>query len=758
MVDGGSSTTPAQASKDDKRSWRKALNPQERLKRVLKTSAGAGDKTNKNQAQKEFSQESTAAAVSSDDNHLKQPTLESQNIVASSTSRRSRWLASFARSDPRWQIREFFAEVSNVDVVGETSKTSSNDQEKPAAFTVWRPTNAIAIQRMIAGEATGKGLEIKGKSAKKGKLSGYVPYLQIHEERHKKKCKTLSRSGRTRIFFATESARNDVLERLEPLQNQILNAVHDAKRTVRNTVLASFTPVRDVSHGVASRTESLRTGLISSRAGSAVLQTVSSSTSAVKAGRAGSAVRQTVTSSTSAVKSGVLESMNRAGTAVLQLRDETAPKAITSKVKFTASKFRDLGSMAVRSERALAIKHLLLDMDDASIRSIDDYAPQCYGIELPDRLLWQAFVVDSDISRPIENTDLYSGRPSEPAFQDMNSIAIFKTRKNGTKHRGGKIDEPRVVLWQTCGTILSELDLMDPRGLIMAYEEDGRILPVVSDFDCFTMGTRGVAYTTPLPNEQVELLEWCVSKIDSVLDQHNNDDSSSSDVGWTSRWLEVLKASAADGFHPTVPRFGFGDATSYSIMENAVSHLKTNGAVRHGAECFNYYFPQDLDDEFLIVSDTLPGKGSWKYVNAAELREFLLQKIDEGFTFPLNPKWVLCDEGWNEIYDRLISTDSKNVQESLNIWFPPNTKVRESIEAIRTRHPEGYVVSGERDEEMDGTAAMDLATLRLDNFMAVRRARAKIRSALIFRRLLQEVREARSSAQTSDFKSEHLTI
>ena len=27
------------------------------------------------------------------------------------------------------------------------------------------------------------------------------------------------------------------------------------------------------------------------------------------------------------------------------------------------------------------------------------------------------------------------------------------------------------------------------------------------------------------------------------------------------------------------------------------------GAVRHGAECFNFYFPQDLDDEFLVVWD-----------------------------------------------------------------------------------------------------------------------------------------------------------
>ena len=38
---------------------------------------------------------------------------------------------------------------------------------------------------MISGDATGKGLNIKGKSAKKGKVSGFVPFLQISEERHK---------------------------------------------------------------------------------------------------------------------------------------------------------------------------------------------------------------------------------------------------------------------------------------------------------------------------------------------------------------------------------------------------------------------------------------------------------------------------------------------------------------------------------------------------------------------------------------------
>ena len=52
------------------------------------------------------------------------------------------------------------------------------------------------------------------------------------------------------------------------------------------------------------------------------------------------------------------------------------------------------------------------------------------------------------------------------------------------------------------------------------------------------------------------------------------------------------KVENAKGFHPNLPDFGFGDPTSYRFVEDVVSELKVCGAVRHGAECFNFYFPQ----------------------------------------------------------------------------------------------------------------------------------------------------------------------
>lgn len=43
-------------------------------------------------------------------------------------------------------------------------------KSKANVFTVWRPTSEEAIKNMMLGIATGKGLDIKGKSAKKGNI------------------------------------------------------------------------------------------------------------------------------------------------------------------------------------------------------------------------------------------------------------------------------------------------------------------------------------------------------------------------------------------------------------------------------------------------------------------------------------------------------------------------------------------------------------------------------------------------------------
>merc|ERR1719359_2225464 len=98
--------------------------------------------------------------------------------------------------------------------------------------------------------------------------------------------------------------------------------------------------------------------------------------------------------------------------------------------------------------------------------------------------------------------------------------------------------------------------------------------------DCFVVGSRGMDFQ-PLAQSQVELVQWLLLHIEQVLKkppQH----------GWMGTWLELLKTEGKKGFHPEIPRFGFGDPTSCGIMEYAVRKTHACGAVRHGAECFNF--------------------------------------------------------------------------------------------------------------------------------------------------------------------------
>ena len=105
------------------------------------------------------------------------------------------------------------------------------------------------------------------------------------------------------------------------------------------------------------------------------------------------------------------------------------------------------------------------------------------------------------------------------------------------------------------------------------------------------------------------------------------------------------------------------------------------------------HFPQCIDEEFLVVCDALPtnihSNIPWKYMNVRELQELLMDMIDDNFTFPLNPKWVLCDPGWKRVYDKLMQSNSPSVVRSLDCWFPPGTNIREEIERISAEYPNG---------------------------------------------------------------------
>ena len=184
-----------------------------------------------------------------------------------------------------------------------------------------------------------------------------------------------------------------------------------------------------------------------------------------------------------------------------------------------------------------------------------------------------------------------------PEFQQMN----FETLRNWSDKSDSATDnnssglegDPRPVLWHGgCGRLGEETpdasDPMCPLGLLMAYEENMNVIPVVSDFDCFLLGTRGVKYDEPLGAQELSMLSMCIEEIEGILATPKDGNS------WTQRWLEVKKKHAARNDEPSdeMPSFGYADPRSYKIMTGVVHRMKSNGAVRHGPECFNYGFPQ----------------------------------------------------------------------------------------------------------------------------------------------------------------------
>ena len=219
--------------------------------------------------------------------------------------------------------------------------------------------------------------------------------------------------------------------------------------------------------------------------------------------------------------------------------------------------------------------------------------------------------------------------------------------------------------------------------------------PVVSDFDTFTIGSKGMDYA-PTPAGQVELIHWALDHTKKLLEGPKG----RRDKGWSSCWLQVLKQAASDGFSVELPPLGFGDPTSYRLIDEVVKVTEQCGAVRHGAECFNFYFPQELDEEFLVVWDGFQNP-PWKSFKEPELRQFLIERCRDGYCFPINPVWPVRDKGWWEVMEALGT--SAEGRRNLEAWFPPSSGVVEKIEEIRTAHPRGFKDTDETDKLKTGT-------------------------------------------------------
>eukprot|EP00928_Gymnodinium_smaydae_P061846 TRINITY_DN45825_c0_g1_i1.p1 TRINITY_DN45825_c0_g1~~TRINITY_DN45825_c0_g1_i1.p1 ORF type:complete len:962 (+),score=132.66 TRINITY_DN45825_c0_g1_i1:67-2952(+) len=456
--------------------------------------------------------------------------------------------------DPRACIANFYKDLSGK-------------QKGEAWFAVYRPCSRDAISKMLSSVAVGKGLNVKGKSAKRGVLSGFVPFVQIHVNEHKNKIEESPSDSRVTIYYKTPAARNEALFILQSILN-------DAD----------------------------------------------------------------------------------------------------------------------------------LDIDHDVLLDVDSYAPQVFGLDIPEPLLREAYIMRQDIT-PVVGWE--TGRVSEPAFMDMNLHAV----------RG--LSDPVVALLQ-----FDENNPMNPHGLLIAYAEQS-VKPVVSDFDTFLVGSKGMEYL-PLPNDQVELAKWSLHHTRMILEQPWKG-------SWTSRWISVIKGEAEKGFAPEIPKYGFGDPTSYGLVKDVIESTIACGAVRHGAECFNYYFPQELDDEYLVIWSGFQDH-PWEYLSEDQLRTFLCTRANEGFVFPLNPVWPARDLGWFQVFEALER--SATAQQALEAWFPQHSGIRDTIAQLHAANPSGFSeqkCDHERATSVDVEASerADMVLNEVSKLTKWSNARARIRASMM---------------------------
>lgn len=488
------------------------------------------------------------------------------------------------KTDPRKLIADFYRPGTEKGPRGslEQHGLELEAECKSAWFAVFRPTSRDAVAKMLSGAGVGKGLNVKGKSAKKARLSGFVPFVQISDNNHKKDVEMMPKHSRVRVFYRTQASRDAAREAMAIYLNSIAEPeTKKAKKKIKH----KFT-------GASMELEGCDTG-------------------------------------------------------------PQHTGSLAESECHTASTMGDGTPVTSQNLAEKVQEPFVID---------EKFEPQVFGLNISGALLHEIYLMKPDLSPSVE---WETGRKSEPAFMNMNLHAVCQHSR------------PEIVLFQH-----DEADPMNPRGLLIAYAEK-TVKPVVSDFDAFLVASRNMHYQR-LPKEQAELVNWCLNRVESVLKTPGSE-------SWTTRWLGVLKEESDKGFHPHVPEFGFGDPTSISLIGDVVTHTAACGAVRHGAECFNFYFPQELDEDYLVVWEGFPAK-PWEYVAEKELREFLLKRCEAGYRFPVNPVWPVRDPGWYEVLQALkrCSIETGDKEDTLDSWYPLESGILDQIERIHEAHPKGF--------------------------------------------------------------------
>jgi len=127
-----------------------------------------------------------------------------------------RGLGNFVKRDPRHLVCDFLGPGDSrgpfgyLRAKGLARRSRLEDPDDSHWFGVFRPTGREALYMMMTGRAKGKALSIKGKSARKGLLAGFVPFLQISEEAHKRRVVTMTADQRCRVFYRNRVLTDDL--------------------------------------------------------------------------------------------------------------------------------------------------------------------------------------------------------------------------------------------------------------------------------------------------------------------------------------------------------------------------------------------------------------------------------------------------------------------------------------------------------------------------------------------------------------------
>ncbi|CAE7390210.1 pkaR, partial [Symbiodinium natans] len=119
-------------------------------------------------------------------------------------------------SDPRKALADFWSPGS---IRGPGGIEAPKSTPQTHWFAVYRPTSRDALAKMLNQTAVGKGLNVKGKSAKRNRLSGFVPFLQIHDNSDKGKIEDSPANAFVTIYYDSKQNREIALQEMRDVAN-----------------------------------------------------------------------------------------------------------------------------------------------------------------------------------------------------------------------------------------------------------------------------------------------------------------------------------------------------------------------------------------------------------------------------------------------------------------------------------------------------------------------------------------------------------